>query len=348
VKEYYGKVLSRTEDLKTSACCAAGAPPLPIRNILKNVPDAVMSRFYGCGAPLPLGIEGLSVLDLGSGSGRDCYVACAAVGPRGKVIGIDMTDEQLQVARQFADDYCQKTLGYPETNLRFVKGYIEKLGDSGIEPGSIDIIISNCVINLSPDKPSVFREAWKVLAVGGEMYFSDVYCDRRLPEKVRNHKLLWGECIAGALYVEDFKRIVKEIGFSDVRMVSKSEIVVSDSELSSILGEAKFYSITYRLFKIPELLESACEDYGQVAIYKGTIPGSESAYEFDAEHRFVTGKPALVCGNTAAMIGEGGHSWLSKHFQVIGDRAVHYGLFPCSPAPSSLKDTSVSSGSCCA
>ena len=101
-------------------------------------------------------------------------------------------------------------------------------------------------MNLSPDKPRVLKEVYRVLAPGGEFYFSDVYCDRRLPEHVQKHEVLWGECISGALYDEDFKRIARDVGFPDPRVLACSEIKVTDPELQDVVGEAKFYSITYR------------------------------------------------------------------------------------------------------
>ena len=112
-----------------------------------------------------------------------------------------------------------------------------------------DLIISNCVVNLSPDKPAVLSEAWRVLADGGEFYFSDVYCDRRLPEDIRAHPVLLGECLGGAMYVEDFRRLCVRTGFTDPRVLEGHEIEVLDPALRELLGEAKFYSITYRLFK---------------------------------------------------------------------------------------------------
>lgn len=172
--------------------------------MIRRVPEPVRAKFYGCGAPLPLGIEGLRVLDLGSGSGRDCYVCAALVGERGSVTGIDMTEEQLATAREHVDEWT-RALGYREPNMRFIRGEIEYLDRAGIADASVDLVISNCVINLSPDKPRVLREAYRVLADGGELYFSDVYCDRRLPDAVRKDKVLWGDCIAGAMYAEDFR-----------------------------------------------------------------------------------------------------------------------------------------------
>jgi arsenite methyltransferase len=345
VQDYYGQVLTATEDLKTSACCTAVSPPAEIRAILSKVPDEVVAKYYGCGSPFPQGIDGLRVLDLGSGSGRDCYVCSALVGPTGKVTGLDMTASQLEVARKYADSYCTETLGYAAPNLKFVEGRIEDLKSAGLEDESIDLIISNCVVNLSPDKAAVLQEAYRVLAPGGEMYFSDVYCDRRLPANVRTHPVLLGECLGGALYEEDFLRLARKAGFEDPRRLATPTVIdVHDPELKNLLGDATFYSITFRLFKIPGRLESLCEDYGQACKYKGTIPGSKFSFTLDDHHVFQAGKWYEVCGNTSAMVGE---SWLGKHFEIIGDRSTHYGVFACGTAPKAVNAVAAPGGACC-
>lgn len=344
VQDYYGKVLSTSSDLKTTACTTSAAPPKFIRSILSKVPDEIISKYYGCGTPLPYGIKDLSVLDLGSGSGRDCYVASALTGPNGHVTGIDMTGEQLNVANQHINEYTN-TLGYPKPNISFVQGYIEYLEKAGIPQESMDLVISNCVINLSPNKPKVLEEVYKSLKYGGELYFSDVYCTRRLSKEVQEHPVLLGECLGGALYIEDFKRICHQVGFSDPRELTRSTIEVKDEELKDLLGEAKFFSVTYRCFKLPNL-ESLCEDYGQIAIYNGGIQGHPNAYRLDDHHLFEKNLPVRVCGNTASMVGE---SWLSKYFTIVGNRDVHYGLFDCSVNPSSMEvvpQTNDSSGCC--
>ena len=325
VAKYYGETLQTTADLKTSACCTPSALPKAIRDVLRNVPDEVVIKYYGCGSPLPAGIEGLRVLDLGCGSGRDCYVASALVGSRGTVTGVDMTDAQLDVAKSHVEEYTANVLKYDAPNMRFVKGQIEYLDEAGIEDGAVDLIISNCVINLSPDKARVLSEAYRVLADGGEFYFSDVYCDRRLPQHVRENEVLYGECLAGALYIEDFRRLCAAAGFLDARVLEDHPIEIKDPALKEITGNAKFYSITYRLFKLPSgAMETTCEDYGQIATYKGTIPGHTHSYVLDDHHVFETGKPMLVCGNTAGMCGA---SWLARHFDVVGNRNTHFGLF---------------------
>eukprot|EP00041_Stephanoeca_diplocostata_P032412 m.1037392 g.1037392 ORF g.1037392 m.1037392 type:complete len:427 (+) comp24143_c0_seq9:2498-3778(+) len=347
VQNYYGKILETSKDLKTNACTTSDRPNNIVIDALRKVPSEVKEKYYGCGSPVPLGIEGLDVLDLGSGSGQDCYIAAALVGNEGSVTGIDMTDEQLDVARRHAESYTKNTLNYDHNNMVFHKGYIEKIADAGVAPESVDLVISNCVINLSPDKPAVIKGVHDALRLGGELYFSDVYADRRIPEEVRQHEVLWGECLAGALYIEDFKRICHSVGFTDPRELARSPIEVTDPELQAILGPIKFYSITYRCFKLAEM-ETLCEDYGQVAYYKGTITGHQHNYALDDHHVFETGRPMLVCGNTAAMVGD---SWLRPHFNVVGDRSHHYGLFACGPEPATPSPASQNSaptgGGCC-
>jgi len=346
VSNYYGKVLSSSKDLKTSACTTSMRPSEEVIEALTRVPSTIKDRFYGCGTPLPQGITGLDLLDLGSGSGRDCYVAAAMVGPNGSVTGVDMTDEQLEVASKFVPEYMD-TLGYKTSNLKFKKGYIEFLKDAGVEPESVDMVISNCVINLSPNKELVMKGVYEALREGGELYFSDVYCDRRLPEEVRNHDVMLGECLGGALYIEDFRRICQRVGFLDPRQLSIEPIEVNDPELKLLCGSANFYSITYRCFKLSNM-ETLCEDYGQVAYYKGTLPNNPNSYMLDDHHVFETGKPMLVCGNTASMVSE---TWMKEHFEVAGNRSVHFGLFDCAPpiASSSGDEAAASGGGggCC-
>ncbi|XP_041368388.1 arsenite methyltransferase-like [Gigantopelta aegis] len=284
VKDYYGKELKCTDDLKTPTCKTPSVGlPKAVREALADVHDEVVKRYYGCGLVIPSKVEGMRILDLGSGTGRDCFALSKLVGENGYIVGIDMTDEQLEIANQYID-YHRDKFGYKKSNVEFVKGYIEKLTEAGLKENSFDIIISNCVVNLSPDKKSVLREAYKVLKVGGEVYFSDIYCDQTLPESARKHKVLWGECISGALFWKELFSLAKEVGFSTPRMVSVSPVPITRPDFKEILGDAQFVSAAYRLFKLPETKQPARQ-----VIYNGEITGHESELKFDFAATFKKG-----------------------------------------------------------
>jgi len=199
VKEYYGETLQSSQDLQTNACCDIDTMPLYIKKHLGEIHDEVLIRYYGCGLVIPQLLKGATVLDLGCGSGRDVYLLSRLVGEHGKVIGVDMTDEQLEVARSH-QDYHAKKYGYAKSNVEFIKGDIEKLNELGLESNSVDVIVSNCVINLASNKKAVLEQANDLLKPGGEMYFSDVYADRRIPLALQQDKVLYGECLSGAMY----------------------------------------------------------------------------------------------------------------------------------------------------
>ena len=342
VRTYYGETLQGTADLKTTACCSDEAVPEHHKPILSLLPDEVLSKFYGCGSPVPPALDGATVLDLGCGTGRDAFVAAALAGPTGRVIGVDMTEAQIDVARRHRQSVAD-ALGHPAPTTEFVLGTMEDLGALGVEDGSVDVVISNCVLNLAPDKRPVFAEIDRVLKVGGELYVSDVFVDRRLPESVRRDPVLVGECLGGALYTEDFRRMMAGLGWRDIRTVTQRPITVEDPELADRLGNARFTSATIRAFKLPDLIEDRCEDYGQVAIYRGGIDGQRHAFVLDDHHLFEAGRPMLVCGNSAAMVQ---NTRYGCYFDVTGDRSTHFGLFDCAPAPAAGGDAEAS-GSCC-
>ena len=343
VKNYYGKVLASSKDLKTSACCSTETLPALVRPLMNNIHDEIMDKFYGCGAPFPTALKGQTVLDLGCGTGRDCYLLSQLVGESGKVIGIDMTEEQLAVARKHLN-YQMEKFGYRKTNVEFHQGYIEDLKTVGIADNSVDVIVSNCVTNLSPDKPRLFREVFRVLKPGGELYFSDVFADRRIPSNLATEPTLLGECLGGAMYVEDFRRLLIQLGVPDYRVIAKSKIEITDELVQALIGHVGFYSITIRAFKLSDL-EDKCEDFGQVAYYLGSIPGAETEFRLDDHHLFKKNTPVLVCGNTASMLK---NTRFGKHFKILGDQTHHLGLFDCAPEMNSqaLSGGDVA-GACC-
>ncbi|MEM9839749.1 MAG: methyltransferase domain-containing protein [Pseudomonadota bacterium] len=320
-QRYYGQVLQRSDDLLTDACCTTEAPPPAIREALANVHEDVTSRYYGCGLVAPDALEGLSILDLGSGSGQDAYVLAQLVGPRGRVVGVDATPEQLAIANQYKDWHAER-FGF--ANVEFLEGDIERLDELPLEAGSFDLIVSNCVINLVANKPAVFSAAHRLLREGGEMYFSDVYGNRRIPQALQEDPILHGECISGALYWGDFDRIAKECGFGDPRLVTHRPLVIGDPAQKAKVEGYRFSSATYRLFKLAGL-EPQCEDYGQAVIYRGTVAGSAVALTLDDGHVFETNRIAPVCGNTFRMLKE---TRFGAHFEFIGNFDTHFGVFP--------------------
>lgn len=322
IRDYYGKVLGGSADLKTDVCCDASDAPPHIRAALSEIHDDILSRYYGCGLVVPAAIRGARVLDLGCGAGRDCFVLSRLVGEQGSVVGVDMTAEQLAHARAHIDRQT-RAFGYAKPNVTFLDGYIEELGALGLKPESFDVIVSNCVINLSPNKRAVLEGAWKLLKPGGELYFADVYADRRLPASLRDDPVLLGECLAGALYWNDFLNLAKAAGFADPRLVADRPLAVNDVKLRAILGPARFFSATYRLFKL-DGLEPACEDHGQAVIYKGGIPECEDVFVLDKHHAIEKGRVFPVCGNTFRMLNE---TRFAPHFDFIGDFSRHFGIF---------------------
>jgi len=342
VQDYYGRQLQGTADLKTSACCDASSMPEWLKPLLARIHPEVLSRYYGCGLVCPPLLEGCRVLDLGCGSGRDVYALAQLVGPTGSVVGVDMTDEQLAVARAHQAHHAQ-VFGFD--NVTFLQGYIERLDELGLEPGSFDVIVSNCVVNLSPDKDAVLAGVQRLLKPGGEFYFSDVYADRRVPAAVKNDPVLYGECLGGALYWNDFQRLAQRHGFADPRLVNDRPLAVTDPQLAARTGNLSFHSATYRLFRL-DGLESACEDYGQAVIYKGSIPEHAHRFVLDKHHDIQAGKVFPVCGNTWRMLHD---TRFAPHFDFIGDFSTHYGIFEgCgSSLPFDSGTTAAATGSCC-
>lgn len=193
----------------------------------------------GCGNPTAIAEMklGEAVLDLGSGAGIDAFLAANKVGHNGSVIGVDMTKKMIDKATDIA-----KCNGY--TNVEFRLGEIEKLP---VDDSSVDVVISNCVINLAPDKAKVFREAYRALRPGGRLSISDIVADRALSDEMRNDLDAWAGCIAGALEKQQYLRVVKEAGFTDLQVLSSREFYVEDSNNDEMV---KLSSITIRAYKL--------------------------------------------------------------------------------------------------
>ena len=338
VQAYYGQKLSTSGDLKTDAtCCTTAAPPRYVAEVLPLIASEVVEQFYGCGSPIPPALEGCTVLDLGCGTGRDVYVLSRLVGPHGHVIGVDMTQSQLDLAQKYQEEQRIR-FGFQESNVEFRLGYIEDLAACGIEDKSIDIVVSNCVINLSPFKDLVLSEIYRVLKPGGELYFSDVYSDRRMSDELRHDPVLVGECLGGALYEKDFRALMQQVGWPTFVHTVVDDMHVGALDLQTKLGFMAFKSCTVRAIKAQEL-ETTEEDYGQTATYKGDMPETPRYFDFSTDIRFKKGKPVAVSANTARMLQS---SRYGKHFQVTPKKA-HRGSFDALRAQQALK---VHQGTC--
>jgi arsenite methyltransferase len=218
VREHYGE-LART----SNSCCATGSSTLYDEDLMQAVPTDISGFSLGCGDPITLARlqPGEIVLDLGSGGGLDCFLAAKLVGENGRVFGVDMTPDMLAKARSNAERL-------KVTNVEFREGYLEALP---VEDTTIDVVISNCVINLSPDKPRVFREVFRVLKPGGRVAVSDIVTNGALPEAVQQSMASWGACVAGALDQRDYVNGLRAAGFVDVRVQPKSQ---TDQALASL------------------------------------------------------------------------------------------------------------------
>jgi SAM-dependent methyltransferase len=293
------------------------------QKILAQIHDEPMAKYYGCGLVVPHCLQSAKVLDLGCGAGRDVFIISKLVGEKGDVVGVDFTDEQIASARKHQEWHREK-FAHSRLNTQFLQGDIQELLSLKLAANSFDIVVSNCVVNLVEDKLKVLKDVFTLLKDGGEFYFSDVYASRRISDELQRDPVARGECLSGALYWNDFHQIAKAAGFRDPRIVESRQLSIGDEALAKKLAGIEFFSVTYRLFKLPKL-EPACEDYGQAVIYNGGIQDSANAYLLDGHHLFEKGKIVPVCGNTWMMLAD---TRLKDHFTFIGNFEKHFGIFP--------------------
>ncbi len=295
VREFYGHA---AEEPQAELCC----PVRPDEADLAHIPCEVVERFYGCGSPVTAAAlaPGETMVDLGSGAGIDCFIAAKTVGTEGHVYGIDMTDAMLTVANECRPKVAA-ALGWDVVEFR--RGFLEAIP---LDDATADVVTSNCVINLSPDKPRVFREIWRVLKDHGRAVVADIVADREVPPKMRADGQLWGECISGALTEEAFLAALERAGFYGVSIVKKT--------FWREVERCRFYSVTVRGYKFEK--KGGCTYAGQYAIYLGPLKAA-----IDEEgHLFPRGSPVEVCTDTAAKLSQAPYA---GSFAVVDGPAGH-------------------------
>lgn len=311
VRERYSPAAHEAE---AALCCPVDYDP----QYLKIIPAEIIERDYGCGDPSQHVAAGETVLDLGSGGGKICYIAAQIVGAAGKVIGVDRNDEMLELARQYQPEIADK-LGYANTEFR--KGSIQDLAlnletfetylagnpittssdwlraeahadhlretEPLVEDDSIDVVVSNCVLNLvsNEDRQQLFSEIFRVLKRGGRAVISDIVCDEVVPKHLQNDPSLWSGCISGAFGEDEFLQAFADAGFYGVEIVSRQE------EAWATVEGIEFRSLTVRAYKGKE---GVCLDQKQAVIYNG--PWSQVTD--DDGHTLYRGKRMAVCGKT--------------------------------------------------
>jgi arsenite methyltransferase len=235
VRKRYGKAATRAREKATDGGCCGGegdggaiSSNLYTTDEIHGLPQEAVVASLGCGNPVAIAAlsEGESVLDLGSGGGIDVLLSARRVGPTGKAYGLDMTDEMLDLARENA-----RKAGV--TNVEFLKGEMEAMP---LPDSTVDVIISNCVVNLSPDKDAVLREAYRVLTPGGRFAVADIVTRGQMPSDLKRSLELWAGCVAGALSVDEYRAKLETAGFGDIEIETVREYTADDA-VSGGLGE---------------------------------------------------------------------------------------------------------------
>jgi len=317
--------------------------------LLKLLPQEVIDKDYGCGDPSRYVENGDVVLDLGSGSGKICYMAAQLVGETGRVIGVDMNDEMLALARKYQADMAEKLAG---DKVSFVKGQIQDLTKSLENPhssepliadNSIDLVLSNCVLNLvnDSDKKQLVEEIFRVVKPGGRIAISDIVADEAIPEHLKADPELWSGCISGSFLEDEFLESFKQAGFRAVKCDKW------DAQPWQVVEGIEFRSVTITAVKGENL---PCIDKGHAVIYKG--PYAETTD--DEGHVFYRGKRMAVCERTYQFLTTGPYGddfigippTLEKE-GVEGCALIIGTLRPASETKGSVHHPAKQGGSCC-
>lgn len=292
VSDRYSRAASTGEQM----CCPTSYDMADLQSF---IPEEVLKISYGCGTPAGLKTvsQGETVLDIGSGGGIDCFAASRLVGPTGHVIGIDMTDTMLAIAQKNAP-IVAANLGYSTSNVEFRKGMADAMP---VIDSSVDLIISNCVINLAPDKRKVFREMFRVAKPGGRFTISDIVADQPVPQYLVHDAQKWGDCLSGALTLTDYFAGIVGSGFLDIHLINSSPWQVIDG--------IHFFSVTLTGYKLPA---SALVSEVRYATLRG--PFSRVVDELGTT--YLRGIPQPITPDTVGLLSQ---VPLASHFVLSSD-----------------------------
>jgi MoaA/NifB/PqqE/SkfB family radical SAM enzyme/ubiquinone/menaquinone biosynthesis C-methylase UbiE len=304
VEAFYGEAAATPQ---AALCCPTTYDPADVAHI----PREVLDRFYGCGSPVEAaGVQpGEVYVDLGSGAGIDCFIAAKRVGRQGRVIGVDMTEPMLLIARESRRHVAQ-ALGYEVVEFRH--GFLEAIP---VEDKTADVVTSNCVVNLSPDKPRVFAEIRRILKDHGRAVISDIVSEGEVPPRLKVNERLWGECIVGALTEEQFLAMLEQAGFYGLAVLKKT--------FWKTIEGFRFFSVTVQGWKFDKT--QGCVYQGQAAIYRGPFKAA-----LDEEgHLFPRNVAVSICTDTAAKLARGPYA--GQFVIVEPDGSVIEAVASCCP-----------------
>lgn len=283
---------------EAALCCPVDYDP----RYLEIIPDEVLEKDYGCGDPSKYLRAGETVLDLGSGGGKICFIAAQVVGTEGRVIGVDNNDDMLALARRHQPLVAER-LGFD--NVTFVKGRIEDLAPI-VDDGSVDVVVSNCVLNLvSGDaKHRLFREIHRVLRRGGRAVISDIVSDEPIPDRLKADPELWSGCVSGAMLESEFLRAFEEAGLYGIELVTRGE------KPWRVVEGIEFWSYTVAAYKGKE---GPCLDHLEAVIYRGPFRQATD----DDGHTYHRGERTAVCRKTFEILMREPYA---EHFEPVNPR----------------------------
>lgn len=259
----------------------------------------------------PAALQGCNVLFWGCSNEEQAKAVAEQIGPQGQLLVVAYAEQKLLLP----DLSCPAHLLPCEGT---------GISDCDLKDNSLDLVLVTEQFNLLPDKASLLKRFFRLLKTGGELYLATLFADRRIPEQLRRHSAAVAPLLSGALYSNDFRRLLAAAGWPDYRVVAEYPHLPEPGQQTTF-GMVVYSHRTIRTFKLASL-EDICEDYGQVVTYNGTLPGSPHSFVLDNHHTFYTSRPERVCGNSAALVQE---TRFGKYFSVSGDRSLHFGVFAC-------------------